>query len=467
MMVAVLAVEATHAYSTKFCMWWPEPELCILSIATLKDIIPHCLPLKCNFCSSAHHLETKIKLSEYVHVTSLMAASGFLWIGTSIGLILIYRIPHLEGIPIISGKPYLAMDGHKGAVRVLLPVKTKATISSSRVGQFLSDEQRRFSLVSQPDNEEEEGGDIETLKKNSTLMESSKVLHGREGGAGILEESEEEGGADAGVLLQDVVGSINEAVGSGEEENGNEIDDRSPTPPFPLSPPPTTENGEISPQVENQNNGIPADDSGPQYQPLEEEDKVEQVNQEQQVLQDQQVKLATEPEELISGDEVSEEVTIAAAAEDATPQDKVEETDVVNGSTEEKLVEIEEREKLNGNEPSYENSSGSTSKNEEIFGVVRQNETEHLNNGHVDESGIYSAPVELDRIPRPQRAKKKKKEEEENIYSIPHEILPPSVSKRTVVPAGYENPSALNDKGVFAWRVCVTVQLSLFILVHG
>ena len=143
---------------------------------------------------TAHHLETKIKISEFVHVTILMAASGLLWIGTSIGLILIYRIPHLEGIPIISGKPYLAMDAHKGAVRVLLSVMTKATISSSRVDQFLSDEQRRFSLFSQPDEEEEgegeEGSAGETLGKNVTLTEGSKILEG--GGAGILEEPEEE-----------------------------------------------------------------------------------------------------------------------------------------------------------------------------------------------------------------------------------------------------------------------------------
>ena len=350
-----------------------------------------------------------------------MAASGFLWIGTSIGLILIYRIPHLEGIPIISGKPYLAMDGHKGAVRVL-PVKTKATISRSRVGQFLSDEQRRFSLVSQPDEEEEEGGDSETLGKNATLPEGSNVLQGGGGGDRILEELEEEreeGGAGAGVLLQDVVGSINEALGSEEEdreENGNEIDDRSPTPPFLLSPPPTAEN---APQVESQNNGIPADDSRPQYQPLEEEVEVRQVEQEQQV------KLAIEPEEQISGHEASEEVTKATAEEeDVTPQDEVEEKDIVNGSTvaEEKLVDIEEGEKLNGDEPSYEfgeDSSGSAGKNEKIFRAVRQNgtgevETEHLNNGHVDESGIYSAPVELDRIPRLKRAKKK---EEERIFT--------------------------------------------------
>ena len=424
-------------------------------------------------------------------MTALMAASGFLWIGTSIGLILIYRIPHLEGIPIISGKPYLAMDGHKGAVRVLLPVKTKATISSSRVDQFLSDEQRRFSSISQPDEEEEEeeGGASETLGKNATLMEGTKILQG--GGAGILEESEdeeeeeeerEEGGAGTGgVLLQDVVGSVNDAAGLGEgEDEENEIDDRSQTPPFPLSPPPTAENGETSSQVDNQSNGnLPADEAGPQYQLLKEEESIELVKQDQQVEQEQQVKEngqieqdeqvypALEPEEQI-GDETNREITKATAVEDVIPQDKVEETDIVNGSTEVgvgKLVEVEEGEKLNGDEPSYEfgeDSPGSAGKDEESFGMVRQNGTgeaegegeEHLNNDQVDGSGIYSAPVELDRIPRPTRAMKKK--EEEDIYSIPHEILPPSVSKRTVVPAGYENPSALNDRGVASVHViCV------------
>ena len=434
-------------------------------------------------------METKVKVLEFVHVTALMAASGFLWIGTSIGLTLIYRIPHLEGIPIISGKPYLAMDGHKGAVRVLLPVKTKATISSSRVDQFLSDEQRRFSLISQPDEEEEEeeGGASETLGKNATLTEGTKILQG--GGAGILEESEEEGEevereGTGGVLLRGVVCSVNDAAGSGEgEDEENEIDDRSQTPPFPLSPPPIVENDKTCSLVDNQGNGhLPAGEAGPQYQLLEEEEEIELVKQDQQVEQeqqakengqieqDQQVNPATEPEEQI-GDETNQELTKATAVEDVIPQDKVEETDIVNGSAEVgvgKLVEIEEGEKLNGDEPSYEfgeDSPGGGGKDEEIFVVVRQNGTreaeregeEHLNNDQVDGSGIYSAPVELDRIPRPTRAMKKNEEEE--IYSIPHEILPPSVSKKTVVPAGYENPSALNDKGECkcAYYVCACV----------
>ena len=387
-----------------------------------------------------------------------MAASGFLWIGTSAGLILIYRIPHLEGVPIVSGKPFLAMDGHKGAVRVLLPVTTKATISSSRVSQFLSDEQRRFSLVSQPDDEEEDEGGA--LGKNATLTEGNK------GGVGILEES-----GEAGVLLQEITGSVDDTP---ELEEGNKIDqnelESSLTPPFPLSPPPTAEDDETSHNMTSHNNGhVPADNSEAQYQPLEEEDEMQQI---EQVEQDQQVKPATESEEQ-NGDEANEEIA-RAEEEDVTPQDEVgKETNLVNGSAE-VSVEMEEREKVDGDEPSYEfGEEVATDESKEILGIVRQNgtaeterEAEHLNNGHVDESGIYSAPVELDRIPRPQRAKK---EEEENIYAIPHEILPPSVSKRTVVPAGYESPSNLNDKGVCMYVVCVGTPSyhCLFIKVHS
>ena len=167
----------------------------------------------------------------FVHVTALMASSGFLWIGTSVGLILIYHIPHLEGIPIVSGKPYLAMDGHKGSVRVLLPVKTMATISSSRVDQFLSDEQRRTSVVSQLDDYE----DSEGLRKLAALMEN-KDTEGRaeigvegeeneEGRDGILAEREENGAGGTEIQLQNVTSLVNDVPVL--EENGvkqNELD---------------------------------------------------------------------------------------------------------------------------------------------------------------------------------------------------------------------------------------------------
>lgn len=59
------------------------------------------------------------------------------------GVVMVYHIPHLESVPIVSGKPYLAMDAHVGAVRVLLAMETVATYESSRLGKFLADENFR------------------------------------------------------------------------------------------------------------------------------------------------------------------------------------------------------------------------------------------------------------------------------------------------------------------------------------
>ena len=89
------------------------------------------------------NLEPKLPKLDTLHITALMASSGYLWVGTSIGAILVYTMPHLEGVPLVTGKPYLAMDAHREAVRVLLTVKTMATVSSTRVSQFIYDEQAR------------------------------------------------------------------------------------------------------------------------------------------------------------------------------------------------------------------------------------------------------------------------------------------------------------------------------------
>ena len=65
-----------------------------------------------------------------------------MWVGTSVGAILVYRIPHLNGLPIVNGKPILASDGHRGPVRVILRIRTKLDISTARFDQFISDEER-------------------------------------------------------------------------------------------------------------------------------------------------------------------------------------------------------------------------------------------------------------------------------------------------------------------------------------
>ena len=298
------------------------------------------------------------------------------------------------------------MDGHKGAVRVLLPVKTKATIASSRVEQFLSDEQsRRTSLVY--DDEEAEG-----VKRLAAMMETEEYLEDVAGPLteGYAEEGEGGSGANGIVTIRHVTGQIGIGDAPPVEENGVEISeqqDKSLTPPFPLSP--------LNPQEDTLQNG--------DHQPVAQQ-------------QDQQVEQVSEQDEQNDSDEASKTT--------ATGEEAVNEEDGDTGSREvpvEKLVDIEEE------PPPYE--FGDTDDDGgEIFGVVKQNgaterEGENLGNGDALESGVYSVPVELDL--RPRRSKKPAKKKEEDLYDIPREILPPEILNK--LPANYESPSKLNVAG--------------------
>ena len=94
---------------------------------------------------SCANIQDKFDSLSVLHITSLMASSGYLWIGLSGGAVLIYRIPHFEhGLPLINGKPFLASDGHKGSVRVLAAVQTKLDMPSGRFDQFISEEKERM-----------------------------------------------------------------------------------------------------------------------------------------------------------------------------------------------------------------------------------------------------------------------------------------------------------------------------------
>lgn len=368
----------------------------------------------------------------------------------------------------MSGKPYLAMDGHKGSVRVLLPVKTMATISSSRVDQFLSDEQRRMSVVSQLDDYE----DSEGLRKLAALMEN-KDTEGRaeigvegeeneEGRDGILAEREENGAGGTEIQLQNVTSLVNDVPVL--EENGvkqNELDG-SLTPPFPLTLPPTDiQVDDGSAQITPQTVEIMADIE-PDHQSPEEE-----VLQVQPVQQVQQVQSAAESEEQNHSSEVNEGLakTIAEEEEDKVTQEKTgeeegEEPAVLNGSREvqvEKLVDIDENEA----EPPYEfgdAEKGIDEAGENLYvnrtaeDGVPKGEPKQPSNGSIEESGIYSVPFELDRRPQ----SKMKKDEKENIYAIPHEILPARM--RQVIPANYEAPSKLNETGELA-----SLKLDIFV----
>ncbi len=124
-----------------------------------------------------------------VHVTSLLVSSGYLWVGTSKGAVLIYNIPYLHGLPMTTGKPFLASDGHTDAIRVLLDVHSSLDMPSARFDQFLSDEKVRKigsfykkgksqsfgENETEEDENEEQGIDVKEDKETNRLSCSLRI----------------------------------------------------------------------------------------------------------------------------------------------------------------------------------------------------------------------------------------------------------------------------------------------------
>uniref|UniRef100_A0A8B9MGE8 Rho guanine nucleotide exchange factor 10-like protein n=1 Tax=Accipiter nisus TaxID=211598 RepID=A0A8B9MGE8_9AVES len=56
---------------------------------------------------------------KHVRVTSLLICQGSLWVGTDQGIIVLLPVPRLEGIPKITGKGIVSLNGHGGPVEFL------------------------------------------------------------------------------------------------------------------------------------------------------------------------------------------------------------------------------------------------------------------------------------------------------------------------------------------------------------
>ena len=57
-----------------------------------------------------------------VSVTFLLASRGLLWVGTSVGCVLTYPLPRLEGVPQIKGRPNVSYHAHMGPIKFLTPI---------------------------------------------------------------------------------------------------------------------------------------------------------------------------------------------------------------------------------------------------------------------------------------------------------------------------------------------------------
>ena len=57
-----------------------------------------------------------------VSVTFLLASRGLLWVGTSVGCVLTFPLPRLEGVPQIKGRPNVSYHAHMGPIKFLTPI---------------------------------------------------------------------------------------------------------------------------------------------------------------------------------------------------------------------------------------------------------------------------------------------------------------------------------------------------------
>ncbi|XP_072773433.1 rho guanine nucleotide exchange factor 10-like protein isoform X5 [Taeniopygia guttata] len=75
-----------------------------------------------------------------VRVTSLLLCQGSLWVGTDLGIIVLLPVPRLEGIPKITGKGMVSLNGHAGPVQFLALALSTLAPDALRTEQDEQDE---------------------------------------------------------------------------------------------------------------------------------------------------------------------------------------------------------------------------------------------------------------------------------------------------------------------------------------
>ncbi|XP_039947423.1 rho guanine nucleotide exchange factor 10-like protein, partial [Hirundo rustica] len=94
-----------------------------------------------------------------VRVTSLLLCQGSLWVGTDLGIIVLLPVPRLEGIPKITGKGLVSLNGHWGPVQFLALALSTLAPDALRPERDDPDPARR----EEEEEEEEKSADPEAL----------------------------------------------------------------------------------------------------------------------------------------------------------------------------------------------------------------------------------------------------------------------------------------------------------------
>ncbi|XP_061457991.1 rho guanine nucleotide exchange factor 10-like protein isoform X2 [Rhineura floridana] len=101
-----------------------------------------------------------------VRVTSLLICQGLLWVGTDQGILVLLPVPRLEGIPKITGKGMVSLNGHCG------PVEFLAVALSTLAPDILKSDKEEDPVAEPPSSKDEksEGRLADLTSQNSPPM---------------------------------------------------------------------------------------------------------------------------------------------------------------------------------------------------------------------------------------------------------------------------------------------------------
>ncbi|XP_064027777.1 rho guanine nucleotide exchange factor 10-like protein isoform X4 [Pogoniulus pusillus] len=135
---------------------------------------------------------------KHVRVTSLLICQGSLWVGTDQGIIVLLPVPRLEGIPKITGKGMVSLNGHGGPVEFLavaLSTLAPDVLKGDQEEEEEGEEEKPPDLDAPQPRELRKKGILLQYRLRSTSHLPGQLLSVREAPAGGAAEHTEEDGS--------------------------------------------------------------------------------------------------------------------------------------------------------------------------------------------------------------------------------------------------------------------------------
>ncbi|KAM6402716.1 rho guanine nucleotide exchange factor 10-like protein isoform 2-T2 [Rhynochetos jubatus] len=135
---------------------------------------------------------------KHVRVTSLLICQGSLWVGTDQGIIVLLPVPRLEGIPKITGKGMVSLNGHGGPVEFLavaLSTLAPDVLKGDQEEEEEGEEEKPHELDGPPPREMRKKGILLQYRLRSTSHLPGQLLSVREAPVGGTPAHTEEDGS--------------------------------------------------------------------------------------------------------------------------------------------------------------------------------------------------------------------------------------------------------------------------------